>query len=120
MQADDPVDVARLIVCLAFPVYYGGRLATLQRWFGWFEDRRLLGRDPAVAGLGAWLQARGGRAAAAERWADAAEAGAHRHRGMLPDGTASIHGWLALLRAVMCRQGVAQLRTDAELACRPR
>jgi LuxR family maltose regulon positive regulatory protein len=118
MQADDPADVARLIVRLAFPVYYGGRLATLQRWFGWFEDRRLLEQYPAVAVLGAWLQALGGRAAAAERWADAAETGAHRHRGMLPDGTASIHGWLALLRAVMCRQGVTELRTDAELACR--
>jgi anti-anti-sigma factor len=36
----------------------------------------------------------------------------------LPDGTAPIDGWLALLRAVMCRHGVEQLRSDAELACR--
>jgi LuxR family maltose regulon positive regulatory protein len=37
---------------------------------------------------------------------------------MLPDGTASIDGWLALLRAMMCRDGVEQLRSDAELACK--
>jgi anti-anti-sigma factor len=54
----------------------------------------------------------------AERWADAAERGASRDTGMLPDGTAAIDGWLALLRALMCRHGVEQLRADAELACR--
>jgi anti-anti-sigma factor len=36
----------------------------------------------------------------------------------LPDDTAPIDGWLALRRAVMCRHGVEQLRSDAELACR--
>jgi LuxR family transcriptional regulator, maltose regulon positive regulatory protein len=78
----------------------------------------LLERHPAAAVLGAWLQALDGHAAAAERWADAAERGAFREAGTLPDGTASIDGWLALLRAVMCRHGVEQLRSDAELACR--
>jgi anti-anti-sigma factor len=71
-------------------------------------------RDPRLSV--AWLQALAGQAAAAERWADAAERGAFRETGMLPDGTASIDGWLALLRALMCRHGVEQLRTDAELA----
>jgi LuxR family transcriptional regulator, maltose regulon positive regulatory protein len=118
MQAGDPEDVAGLVVRLAFPVYYGGRLATLQRWFDWFDDHQLLERHPAVAVLGAWFQALVGRAAAAERWADAAERGAFQEAGPLPDGTASIDGWLALLRAVMCRDGVERLRADAELACR--
>jgi LuxR family transcriptional regulator, maltose regulon positive regulatory protein len=35
---------------------------------------------------------------------------------MLPDGSASIDGWRALLRAKLCRHGVAQMRADAELA----
>ena len=116
IQAGDTEQVAGLLLRLAFPVYYGGRLATLQRWFDWFEDHQLLERYPAVAVLGAWLQALVGRAAAAERWADAAERGAFQAAGTLPDGTASIEGWLALLRAVMCRHGVEQLRADAELA----
>jgi hypothetical protein len=45
--------------------------------------------------LGAWVQALGGHAAAAERWADAAEQGSYE--GMLPDGSSSIDGWRALL-----------------------
>jgi LuxR family transcriptional regulator, maltose regulon positive regulatory protein len=67
-----------------------------------------------VAVLGAWVQALGGHAAAAERWADAAEQGSHA--GTLPDGSASIEGWRALLRAKLCRHGVGQMRADAELA----
>jgi len=78
----------------------------------------LLERYPEVAVLGAWLHALVGHAAAAERWADAAERGAYREPGILQDGTVSIDGWLALLRAVMCRDGVEQLRGDAELACK--
>jgi LuxR family maltose regulon positive regulatory protein len=35
---------------------------------------------------------------------------------MLPDGSASIEGWRALLRAKLCRHGVTQMRADAELA----
>jgi LuxR family transcriptional regulator, maltose regulon positive regulatory protein len=115
LQAGEGDDAAGLVVRLAFPVYYGGRLATLQRWFDWFDDHQLLERYPAVAVLGAWLQALVGRAAAAERWADAAERGS---AGPLQDGSDPLEGWLALLRAVMCRDGVEQLRSDAELACK--
>jgi LuxR family maltose regulon positive regulatory protein len=35
---------------------------------------------------------------------------------MLPDDSTSIEGWRALLRAKLCRRGVAQMRADAELA----
>jgi LuxR family maltose regulon positive regulatory protein len=35
---------------------------------------------------------------------------------MLPDGSSSIEGWRALLRAKLCRHGVTQMRADAELA----
>ena len=50
--------------------------------------------DPAVSRgghAGAWVQALGGHAAAAERWAAAAERGSYE--GLLPDGSASIEGW---------------------------
>jgi LuxR family maltose regulon positive regulatory protein len=114
MDAGDADLIARGVEQAAIGVYRSGRLATVQGWFDWFDHRGLLDQYPAVAVLGAWIQALGGHAAAAERWADAAERGSYA--GMLPDGSASIQGWRALLRAKLCRHGVAQMRADAELA----
>jgi LuxR family transcriptional regulator, maltose regulon positive regulatory protein len=114
MDAGDADLVAQGVEQTAIGVYRSGRLATVQRWFDWFDDHGLIQQYPAVAMLGAWIQALGGHAAAAERWAAAAEQGSYE--GTLPDGSASIDGWRALLRAKLCRHGVAQMRTDAELA----
>jgi LuxR family transcriptional regulator, maltose regulon positive regulatory protein len=114
MAAGDADRAARLLVWLAFPVYYGGRMATLQRWFDWFDHNGLFERYPAVAVLGAWVQAFVGHPAAVVRWAEAAERGSVQ--GALPDGTASIDGWRALLRAAMCRNGMERMRADAEVA----
>jgi LuxR family maltose regulon positive regulatory protein len=113
IDAGDADLVARGVEQVAISVYRSGRLATVQRWFDWFNDRGLIQQYPAVAMLGAWVQALGGHAAAAERWAAAAEQGSYE--GMLPDGS-SIDGWRALLRAKLCRHGVTQMRADAELA----
>jgi LuxR family maltose regulon positive regulatory protein len=114
MDAGDADLAARGVEQAAISVYRSGRLATVQGWFDWFDDHGLVQQYPAVAMLGAWIQALGGHAAAAERWADAAERGSYA--GMLPDGSASIEGWRALLRAKLCRHGVRQMRADAELA----
>jgi len=114
MAAGDADRAARLVVETALPVYYGGRMATLQRWLDWFDHDGLVERYPAVAVLGAWMHMLGGRPAAAERWADAAER--RSYQGAMPDGTTSIDGWLAMLRAMLCRDGVAQMRADAEIA----
>ena len=57
-----------------------------------------------------------GRPAEAERWAEAAERASYD--GALPDGSASIDSWRALLRAMRCQRGVARMRADAELAVR--
>jgi LuxR family transcriptional regulator, maltose regulon positive regulatory protein len=114
MDAGDADLVAREVEQAAIGVYRSGRLVTVQRWFDWFDDHGLIQQYPAVAMLGAWIQALGGHAAAAERWAAAAERGSYE--GLLPDGSASIDGWRALLRAKLCRHGVTQMRTDAELA----
>lgn len=73
IDAGDADLVARGVEQVAIGVYRSGRLATVQRWFDWFDDRGLIQRYPAVAMLGAWVQALGGHAAAAERWAAAAE-----------------------------------------------
>ena len=114
MDAGDADLVARGVEQAAIGVYRSGRLATVQRWFDWFDDRGLIQQYPAVAMVGAWIQALGGHAAAAERWAAAAQRGSYE--GILPDGSASIDGWRALLRAKLCRHGVTQMRADAELA----
>src|SRR5690242_17249944 len=39
LAAEDVEMVARLVQTLWHPVYSRGRTATLQRWFGWLEDR---------------------------------------------------------------------------------
>jgi LuxR family transcriptional regulator, maltose regulon positive regulatory protein len=111
--AGDADRVARLVWSMAMPAYGTGRVDTARRWFGWFEDQGLLGRDPPVAVLGAWLQALVGQPAAAERWADAAEHGPVA--GTLPDGS-SVQSYLALLRALLCRNGVDRMRADTQAA----
>jgi LuxR family maltose regulon positive regulatory protein len=111
--AGDADRVARLVWALALPAYGAGRVDTARRWFGWFEDQGLLGRYPPVAVLGAWLQALLGQPAAAERWADAAEHEAVD--GTLPDGSTS-QSYRALLRALLCRDGLDQMRADTQAA----
>lgn len=114
MQAGDADRVARLVERRALLDYSSGRITRLQRWFNWLDSTRLTERYPALAVLRSWVHALVGQPAAAERWADLAERGSPE--GTLPDGSASVEGWRAVLRAVMCRAGVEQMRADAELA----
>ena len=118
--ADDPDRVARLVAGLVFPTYASGRVDTAHRWLAWFEDQGLMERYPPVAVLGAWIQALVGRPVAAERWADAAEsegAGAQAASEALrpPDGS-TMESYLAMLRALLCRDGAARMRADAQAA----
>jgi LuxR family maltose regulon positive regulatory protein len=111
--AGDADRVARLVWKLALPAYGAGRVDTTRRWFGWFEDQGLLGRYPPVAVLGAWLHALVGEPVAAERWADAAEQGPVT--GTFPDGS-TVQSYRALLRALLCRQGLGRMRADTQAA----
>ncbi|HJW60853.1 MAG TPA: LuxR family transcriptional regulator, partial [Actinomycetota bacterium] len=111
--AGDPDRVARLVWKLAMPAYDAGRVDTTRRWFGWFEDQGLVGRYPMVAVLGAWLQALVGEPVAAERWADAAEHALVAET--LPDGSTS-QSYRALLRALLCRDGLDRMRADTQAA----
>jgi LuxR family transcriptional regulator, maltose regulon positive regulatory protein len=116
MRAADVDSASRLVGALAAPTYQGGRVATAERWFGWLEDRGALEGRPAVAVLAAVISALTGNPVNAERWA------AHAERGTvgasLPDGSPSIQPWLALLRAILCRDGGEQMQADAELAAK--
>ncbi len=113
-QAEDVSRVARLVAQCAQIAYQSGRVTTVERWLHWLEAHGALERNAAVAVLGALSAAVQGRPAESERWADVAERASSD--GDLPDGSPSIDSWLALVRALSCRRGVARMRADAELA----
>jgi LuxR family maltose regulon positive regulatory protein len=116
MQAGEVDATARLAAVLTFPTFMRGRAATAERWLGWLEDHGAMENHPAVAVLAAMVPAMIGKPADAERRAGVAERGATV--ASRPDGSSSAGPWLALLRALLCRDGVDQMRADAELAAK--
>jgi LuxR family transcriptional regulator, maltose regulon positive regulatory protein len=111
--AGDADQVARLVLQVMQPVWASGRVDTVLRWMQWFEREQLMERYPAVAVHGALIFALLGRATKAEQWAAAAERASPE--GRLPDGS-TMQSYLAYLRAILCRDGVATMRRDARLA----
>ena len=111
--AGDDDRVADLVLKLANPVWASGRSDTVLRWMEWFEANKVLERHPAIAVHGALIYALSGRPATTERWAAAADRGDRRLT--LADGN-TLEATLAYLRALLCRDGVAEMRRDAELA----
>ena len=116
IKAGEADSAARLVGTLAFPAYQQGRVATAERWLGWLEDHSAMANQPATAVMAAMLSAMTGKPGEADRRAGVAEQAAAV--ASLPDGSASIEPWLALLRALLCRGGVEQMQADAELAAR--
>jgi LuxR family maltose regulon positive regulatory protein len=112
--AGDLDRAAALLTALVLPLYYSGRIATLDQWLARFERAGLLERYPAVAVQGARIHALRGRAEAAETWLEAATRGTFR--GTLPDGTKTIAPWVSTARAWLCRRGAKQMLADAEMA----
>lgn len=117
MAAGDADRAAQIVQQRAQTLYRVGRDATLRRWFDWFDDGGHMRHHPGVAAVGAWAAALTGRAAAAERWADAAE---HAELGDVRfDGSSlTLEGQLALLRSFLCRNGVDEALVDARDAAR--
>ena len=92
--------------------FAAGHRETVRRWLAWFEDEDLAERYPAVAVLGALFYINTGDAAAAERWAIAAEHPASRESSperVLPDGS-TLASWRAVLRGFQCRDGIDAMR----------
>jgi LuxR family transcriptional regulator, maltose regulon positive regulatory protein len=112
-QCGDSDRVARLVLDVMQPVWASGRVETVLRWMQWFEQRNLVERYPAIAVHGALIFALLGRPIEAERWAAAAERAPAT--GTLPDGS-TMASYLAYLRAILCRDGVDQMRRDAQIA----
>ena len=119
--AGDSETVARLVARVAKRTYTAGRAAKLSQWFEWLEEDGTFERHPSLAVQGAAIHALLGDAAEADRWADVAERG--RQSGFEePDddepGASPFEAWLALLRALMCRDGAPRMKKDAEAAAR--
>jgi LuxR family maltose regulon positive regulatory protein len=101
---------ATIIAAHALELYRAGRIATLERWFGWFDDQLVLERQMPLATIGAWLWALVGNAVRAERWADAAD------RGGVGSTDPRARPWLAMLRSAMARGTAQEMLADARLA----
>ena len=105
--------VARLVLELAQPVWASGRVETVLRWMEWLRDVTSAEHYGAIAVHGSLIFALLGQPSEAERWAAAAERATPG--GILPDGS-TMQGTLAYLRAILCRDGVAVMRRDAQIA----
>ena len=116
MAAGDADTAAGLMERLAVLAHRKGRVPTIQRWFGWLEDRGGIGGHPMAAVLAALLSALTGRPVAAERWADGVDRWQYGDPAR-PDDP-STEAWAALLRAFLCRRGAEQVRADADEAVR--
>jgi LuxR family maltose regulon positive regulatory protein len=114
--ADDVETVASLLPGLWGEVYRQGKIATLQRWFGWLDERDGIERHPMNAVNAAFLGAVTGDAEQAQRWTEVVE--------RLQSNTASwptetyLDALAATLRAITCRHGVERMRADADQAAR--
>ena len=111
--AGDYDRVARLLLELAQPVWAGGRVQTVLHWMEWLRDITAAEHYGAIAVHGSLIFALLGQPSEAERWAAAAERASSA--GILPDGS-TLEGTLAYLRAILCRDGIGQMRHDAQAA----
>ena len=114
MAAEDVDTVAGLVVNLGVPAYRRGRTASVQRWFGWLEARGGIEKHPMAAVLASLLSALTGRPVDADRWADVVDRWQYGDASR-PEDPAT-EAWAALVRAILCRRGVTQMRTDADEA----
>jgi len=112
--AGDTDRAADILAAIALPVYYSGRVVTLERWLKRFWRTGLVERYPAVALHGCRIHALRGRPDLAKRWLEAATRGTST--GTLPDGSRSVAPWAATLRAWLCEAGAKQMLADAEEA----
>lgn len=102
--------VAALTLRHAQRLYYSGRAASLSKWFDWVSAHALIESYPALAVLATWFMMEG-RPVDSDRWASAAASGSGAQP--LPP---ELEAARLLAKAQMCRDGVATMEADAELA----
>jgi LuxR family maltose regulon positive regulatory protein len=116
ISAGDVDQAARLVQDLWLPTDRQGRAATLHRWFRWLEDRGGIKGRPMLAVLAAFVYEMIGRPAEADRWADVVDG--WPSQASAGPGHPAAEMWAAVLRAMLCRRGVEQMRADADEAIR--
>jgi LuxR family maltose regulon positive regulatory protein len=116
IAAGDTDAAAGLMEQLAVLAWRQGRVATVQRWFGWLEDRGGMDGHPMAAVLAALLSALIARPAEAERWANVVDRWQYGDASR-PDDPAT-DAWAALVRAIICRHGLKRMHDDADEAVR--
>ena len=115
IAAEDVGTVADFVVMLGVPLYRQGRMATVERWIRWLEERDGVEGHPMIAVLASLLFALMGQPVIAERWADAVDRWSSEPA--RPDDPFS-EAWAGLLRGTLCRQGVERMRADSDEALR--
>ena len=114
IAAEDVDTVSRLVQSLGLPTYRQGRVATVQQWYQWLDERGGMARHPVVAAQAALIAADTGRPAEAERWADVVDRWQYQDAARADDPVAE--AWATVARAVLCRRGVKQMGADADEA----
>jgi LuxR family transcriptional regulator, maltose regulon positive regulatory protein len=117
MAGADVDMTARLVERLWLMAYRQARVTTVERWLRWLEDRGGMEKYPMIAVLAWFLAMQMGRSAEAERWADVVDCWPYRDE-EARSGDRHARAWAALLRALSCRQGIEQMRADADEAAR--
>jgi LuxR family maltose regulon positive regulatory protein len=110
MALGDAARVAAIATTWGQAYYQRGRAMTARRWFDWVGDHLPIQTQPDLAATGALMHMVDGRPAAAERWLDAAQ------RGMSGHSPPPLRGQVAMLQALMCRDGLEATLRDAEQA----
>jgi LuxR family maltose regulon positive regulatory protein len=116
MAAGDVDTAASLAAKCGVRAYRQGQIATVHRWLGWLEDPGGAEGRPMAAVIAGLLSAATGRAAQAERWAEAVDRWQYGEATRTADPAAE--AWAALLRACLCQHGVKQMCADAGEAAR--
>src|SRR6516165_430560 len=114
IAAEDIDTAARLVAGLGVPAYRQGRVTTVQRWFRWLDERGGIEAYPLIAVFASLLAALTARPVEAERWAEVIDRWPETDAARPADPAAK--AWAALLRALLCRRGVEQMRADADEA----
>ena len=110
--AGDADTAARLFGDVAIPMWRSGRVATVKRWVDSFEHTaNIVDRYPSVALLSALVLGNSGEPERALRLASAADRGEVLADGETPDAALA-----AIVRTLMCREGVERMGSDARLA----
>jgi len=113
LQTPDLSHAVELIGAVGLATYQSGGMVTVQRWLGALGDAAIV-TNPPMQILTGWIGVLSGDVVAAERWAALLETSTYS--GDSGDGSASFASGRAMLRAVMCARGPAEMRADAELA----